>query len=185
VADPAWRDPLDPSYAERHGGRWNAPDSHAALYLNADVATARRRIDRMLAGSPVRLEDLDDGAYVLVAATLPRAQVCADALTRRGLKAMALPATYPVGSDGEVVGHAACQRAGARVRAAGLRGVWCISASSREGDGRELAWFPATRRSVARPVWPAPLPLGQWRDASGWPDLGFAEQSDPVPAPSR
>jgi hypothetical protein len=48
------------------------PHILAALYLNADVLTARAQIERMLAGSPVRIDDLDDDAYVLVAATVPR-----------------------------------------------------------------------------------------------------------------
>jgi hypothetical protein len=33
VADPGWADPLDSSFAQRLGGRWNAPDAHATLYL--------------------------------------------------------------------------------------------------------------------------------------------------------
>lgn len=180
VADPEWTDPLDPSYAGEHGGRWNPPGEFAALYLNADVVTARMQIERMLAGSPVHLDDLDDGAYVLVAATVPRAQSCADATTPAGLRALSLPETYPRDGRGREVGHALCQTAGARVHQARLRGVWCRSACTEDGRGRELAWFPATTRSVARAVWDGPLPLGGWRHASGWSDLGLAEQ--PVPA---
>jgi hypothetical protein len=80
------------------------------------------QIERMLAGSPVHIDDLDDEGYVLVAATLPRAQTCADA---------------------------------------------------------------ATRRSSARIVWDAPLPLGTWRYATRWAELGLDEQPDPRPVSTR
>jgi hypothetical protein len=179
LAEPEWRDPLDPSYAREQGGRWNPHDSFATLYLNADVATARLQIERMLAGSPVHLDDLDDEAYVLVAATLPRGQQCADAVTLAGLRSLGLPDSYPQDPTGGHVGHDVCQPIGERLRAAQLRGVWCRSASTADGRGRELAWFPATSRSLARPVWRAPLPLGRWRHAARWADIGLPEQPDP------
>lgn len=179
LADPEWSDPLDPSYARERGGRWNPPDSFATLYLNGDVATGRMQIERMLAGSPVHADDLDDHAYVLVAATLPRGQTCADATTPAGLRALALPATYPRDASGRHVGHAACQEVGSRVHGERLRGVWCRSACTADGRGRELAWFPATARSLARPVWGAPLPYGRWRHAAGWGDIELDEQPDP------
>ena len=34
IADPGWRDPLDPTFAQRFGGRWNPPDSFPTLYFN-------------------------------------------------------------------------------------------------------------------------------------------------------
>ena len=39
IADPAWTNPLDPSFAQRQGGRWNPPDSFPTLYLDEDMAT--------------------------------------------------------------------------------------------------------------------------------------------------
>jgi hypothetical protein len=180
VADLDWRDPLDPSYARVRGGRWNPPDSHATLYLNGDVVTARSQIERMLVGSPVRMDDLDDEAFVLVAATLPRAQTCADATTAPGLRALDLPASYPLDESGEEVPSARCQQIGGRAHEDGLRGVWCRSAATVDGRGRELAWFPATGRSRARPVWSVPLRLGGWRDATHWADLNLPDQAQPV-----
>jgi hypothetical protein len=183
LAEPEWEDPLDPSFAAAAGGRWNPPDSYPVLYLNGDVQTARLQIERMLAGSPVHVDDLDDGAYVLVAATLPRSQQCADAVTDSGLRALGLPPTYPLDrSGGTELGHATCQSIGMVLHGEALRGVWCRSACTSDGRGRELAWFPATRRSRARPVWDDPLPLSRWRDAGGWSELRLAEQPDPDPA---
>lgn len=182
VADPDWTDPLDPAWARERGGRWNPPGSYPTLYLNGDPVTARRQIERMLAGSPVHVDDLDDGSYVLVAARLPPAQTCADAATPAGLRAMGLPATYPREASGSETPSSVCQASGARVRAEGLRGVWCRSAITPDGSGRELAWFPATRRSRAHALWDEPLPLGAWRHVTGWVDLGFDEQVDPSPA---
>jgi RES domain-containing protein len=179
VASPDWSDPLDPSYARANGGRWNGPGSFDCLYLNGDPRTARLQVERMLAGSPATIDDLEDDAYTLVAATLPGGQRCADAVSAEGLRSLGFDDHYPLDSDGDVVGHEDCRTAGARVRAEGLRGVWCRSAASADGSARELAWFPATPRSRARAVWPEPFALGGWREASTWSDLGLPEQADP------
>lgn len=177
LADPTWTDPLDPSFAAAQGGRWNPPDSFPTLYLNADLATVRLQLERLLAGSPVEVDDLDDEAYSLVAAMLPRGQVVGDAASPEGLRALALPETYPRGTTGGTIGRGRCQEIGADLRARELRGVWCRSACTPDGRGRELAWFPATARSRARPVWDAPIPLGAWRHARGEADLGLEEPS--------
>lgn len=131
----------------------------------------------MLAGSPVRAEDLDDDAYVLVAATLPRRKRCADAVTDGGLRALGLPPTYPVDDEGDPVRHAVCQPVGQGVRQQNLRGILYRSAATTDGRGRELVWFPATRRSKARPVWDRPLALGEWRHAGSWEALGLPVQT--------
>lgn len=182
LAEPEWGDPLDPTFAAEFGGRWNPPGSYPVLYLNGDVQTVRLQIERMLAGSPVHPDDLDDEAYVLVPATLPRSQRSADAVTDPGLRALGLPTSYPLDQAGEPIGHAPCQAIGAELRTDDVRGVWCRSACTGDGLGRELAWFPATPRSRARRAWDEPLPLGRWRDADGWSDLGLDAQPDPYPA---
>jgi RES domain len=181
VADPLWTDPLDPSFAAATGGRWNPRGSFPVLYLNADPGTARLQIDRLVRDEPFTADDLEDDAYVLVAATLPRSQTCADAVSRDGLKSLGLPETYPLDAGGDVVERDVCRPIGSEVHEAGLRGVWCISAASPVHAGRELAWFPATTRSRAHPVWKVGRPLGQWRDATGWSDLELSDQSDPMP----
>jgi hypothetical protein len=150
VADESWEDPLDPTYVETHGGRWNPPGSFPVLYLNEDVATAKAQITQMLAGWPMIPDDLDRG-YVLVTATLPRGQVAADAVTDAGLEALGLPDTYPL-DHGTAIGHEECQPIGAAVKLAGLRGVHARSAATSDDRGRELAWFPARPSSRARKV---------------------------------
>ncbi|MCL1600104.1 MAG: RES family NAD+ phosphorylase [Actinomycetia bacterium] len=160
VADETWEDPLDPTYAQIHGGRWNPPSSYAALYLNEDIDTARAQIRQMLSGSPVRPEDLDRG-YVLVTATIPSRQEVADGITRVGLGSLGLPNTYPLTSSGHSIPHEVCQPIGSDVMQLGLRGVHARSAATRDGSGRELAWFPARRSSRAAPVG-APIPFDEW-----------------------
>lgn len=182
VARPTWDDPLDPSYERGQGGRWNSAASFPVLYVNGDVATARTQIEKLLAGSPVTLDDLDDEAYVLVAAILPSAQNGADAVTDGGLRALGLPDTYPRDLAGDEIDHTVCQPIGREVDDAGLDGIWCRSARTGDGRGRELAWFPSDAGATATPLWPEPLPLGIWRYATGWADLGLTDQPDPTPA---
>jgi len=166
VADTGWDDPLDPSFAQRFGGRWNPPGSYPTLYLNEDVNTARSQIHRMLEGSPVRPEDLDD-RFVLVTARLPSRQKVADAVTDEGLAALGLPGSYPLDESGERVPHKTCQPIGAVVHELELRGVHARSAAMTAGTGRELAWFPARPSSHATPLGP-PTPFHEW-----WPqDFG-------------
>ena len=153
IGDPAWANPLDPSFAKHRGGRRNPPDSFGTLYLNEDVVTARLNLRAFIAGWPYEPEDLrDDTGPILVGCTLPRRQVVCDAHSPAGLAAAGLPDTYPLETDGKPVAHARCQPVGARAKEGNLRGVRARSARSPDGAGRELAWFPATARSVARRV---------------------------------
>lgn len=178
VAKPDWPDPLDATFAQEHGGRWNPSKSFPALYLNADVMTARLQIERMLAGTPVTSDDLADDAYTLVAATLSHTQHGADAVSVSGLHALELPESYPLDASGTSISHASCQARGVGVHSQGLNGVWCRSACTEDGRGRELAWFPADH-SDANPVWTTAVPFGDWRYANTWKELGFADQLDP------
>lgn len=153
IADLAWASPLDPSFAMRRGGRWNPPDSFPTLYLNEDPVTARLNLRAFIAGWPYEPEDLrSDTGPVLVGATLPRGQVVCDVHSPPGVRAVGLPATYPFDARGRLVPHGKCQPIGRQIKALGLRGVRCRSAQSRDGAGRELAWFPATSRSRATPT---------------------------------
>lgn len=160
VADQTWNDPLDPTFAQRHGGRWNPPRSYATLYLNEDVETARAQIHQMLEGSPVRPEDIDQG-YVLITAILPTRQEVADGATDEGIGALGLPRTYPLDRSGHVVAHDVCQPIGEDIKEHGLRGIHARSAAIPDGSGRELAWFPARPSSRAKPIGD-PIPFGEW-----------------------
>lgn len=144
IADSGWTDPLDPSFAQRHGGRWNPPDSFPVLYLNEDLVTARLNLRLFIANWPYEPEDLrDDTGPLLVGCSLPVDQVVCDAHSRAGVRAVGLPATYPLDEHGNEVPHARCQEIGARVHDADLNGVRARSARAPDGAGRELAWFPA------------------------------------------
>lgn len=162
VADSSWDDPLDPSYADRLGGRWNAPGEGPTLYVNADLRTARAQVARMLVGTAIDIEDLrDDAPFVAVPVRLPSRQRVADATTDVGLVSLGLPRTYPQRVRGGEVGWNTCRRAARLVRAARLRGVLARSAATPDGSGRELAWFPA--RSAHAVAAGEPQPFAQWR----------------------
>lgn len=160
VADSAWDDPLDPTFAQHRGGRWNPMGSFPTLYLNEDLPTAKAQIHKMLDGSPITPDDLDE-AYVLITATLPSRQVVADAITTSGVQALGLPETYPLDAAGQIVSHETCQSIGTDVKERGLRGVHARSAAMPDGTGRELAWYPARRSSRATAV-DDPILFSEW-----------------------
>ena len=153
IADPAWSDPLDATFAMRLGGRWNPPGSFPTLYLNEDLITARLNLKRFIALWPYEPEDLrDDTGPVLIEARLPSNQTVCDCHTRQGIAAAGLPSNYPHDPDGKAVPHVACQAVGMRAKSEGLRGVRARSAVTPDGAGRELAWFPAIVSSRAHLV---------------------------------
>ena len=164
IADAEWSDPLDPTYAQRKGGRWNAPGSHATLYLNEDILTARVNLIAFVSRWPYEPEDLrNDTGPVLVEARLPRHQTVVDVHTADGVAAVGLPNTYPLARSGEVIPHERCQLVGSAVKEAEFRGVLCRSANQPLGAGRELAWFPASRRSRATHLGSTPYEDWFWR----------------------
>lgn len=153
IVEAGWTDPLDDTFAQARGGRWNPPGSWRTLYLNEDLVTARPNLDRFITAWPYEPEDLnDDSGPHLAVATLPRAQTVADVHTSQGVDAVGPPPSYPHDAAGNLVAHGSCQTVGAQVKAAGLRGVRCRSARAPHGAPRELARFPATTRSQAHLV---------------------------------
>lgn len=153
IADRDWGDPLDPSYAEIAGGRWNPPHSFPVLYLNEDVVTARLNVRAFVSEWPYEPEDLrTDTGPVLIAATLPQQQRVIDVHTPDGVASVGLPATYPADAEGGFVGHPACQAIGAEAKTAGHDGIRCRSAQSPDGEGRELAWYPRKPEMTASSI---------------------------------
>jgi RES domain len=151
IADPVWENPLDPRYAMHSGGRWNPPNSFPVLYLNEDQVTGRLNLRAFIAKWPYEPEDLrSDTGPVLIGVELPRQQQVVDVHSRAGVLAVGLPFTYPLDRRRKRVSHARCQPIGVSAKAAGIRGIRARSAQSPDGAGRELAWFPANERSVAR-----------------------------------
>lgn len=125
------------------------------VHLRPGLAACRRVLNlrAFIARWPYEPEDLrDDTGPILVGCNLPRRQVVCDAHSPAGLRSAGLPNTYPLAPGGVSVPHTRCQPIGTKVKEAGLRGVRARSAHSPDGAGRELAWFPATARSVSRRV---------------------------------
>lgn len=161
-----WDDPLDPTHAQRIGGRWNPPDSWPTLYLNRNVEAARAQITRLLRGTPLTADDLADDAFDLVSAVLPQAQVV-DGVSDEGLAAAGLPSTYPVDESGQVIDPGVYQRIATSARESHWEGVEARSAADPDpGTGAsELAWWGHGAR--AQQVG-GRMPYGEWR-AAGCP----------------
>ncbi len=146
VADPSWDDPLDGSFAQRFGGRWNPENSFPVIYLNADMETARANARRMLTvqlqGYPYAAEDvIEDELPVLVSAFVPEGSYL-DVVNNDAIVANGLPLTYPLDGGSTIVPWSVCQPIGVSAHNASLSGVACRSAAAlAPADGEELAWF--------------------------------------------
>ena len=164
LADRAWVDPLDGSFAQETGGRWNPPKSWPTLYFSRDVETARGQILRLLEGTSVNPDDLTDDAYELVALVLPAMRVV-DIVTDEGVVDAGLPLTYPCDAAGQLITHAACQRIAQDAHASGADGIEARSALIPVYPlaTTELAWWPGAQApaQVGERV-----PYGHWRAAS-------------------
>lgn len=139
MADPAWATGLDPNYSQVSGGRWNPPGSFPVLYLNADIETARARVDRNFVGLPYGPLDLRRDRRPILVATLVPEEPFVDIVSDQGCVAAGLPATYPRHRNGREVSHARCQAVGVAVHEQRLPGIAYRSAARL--DGEELAWF--------------------------------------------
>lgn len=167
MAQRDWLDPLDTSFAQRVGGRWNPANSWATLYLSRDLDTARAQIARLLESSPVAPDDLADDAYDLIAVTLPAARVTdvVDIVSAEGVAGANLPATFPRDATGHVIPHATCQRIAQRAHDQGADGIEARSALAAISPPTtsELAWWPGSHRATQVG---GRVPYGQWRSRS-------------------
>lgn len=161
LAEPDWTDPLDTSYSQARGGRWNAPGAFACLYLNDTVAEARIQVLHKLAGLPYGPEDLDpDQQHDLVRVEIPTARYL-DCVTDAGLALVGLPRTYPRYGNNRPVGHHACQRVGQQAWANDLPGIACRSAAAGAAKTNEELCFFA-RSDHPRPTVTGRTPFADW-----------------------
>ena len=129
VADPAWQNPLDSSYALRSGGRWNSPGSFPVVYLNRDLRMARANVARKFRGLPYGPELLrSEEAPILIEASVPDSEYV-DILTDGGCADVGLPVTYPKRPDGSEVNWTECQAIGQEAWTRGCQGIACRSAA--------------------------------------------------------
>ena len=161
LAEPGWVDPLDTSYGQRRGGRWNPPGAFAVLYLNDSVPTSRLQVLHKLGGLPYGPEDLEPSAqHDLVTVEVPTLTHL-DCVSDDGLAAVALPTSYPRYRNGRPVTHATCQPIGSRAFESRLAGVACRSAATNaKPDNQELAFFD--RASGPRPAVTTRTPFAAW-----------------------
>lgn len=143
IAKDWWPDPLDGSFAQRDGGRWNAPGSFPVVYLNATEEVARANVVRTLARVGTSWEDLQEEARpILVDVDVPENEFL-DVVTDRGCRDAGLPEIYPLDGRGREVPWRRCRPVGQEAFGAGLAGVACRSAAiPRPPYAEELAWFP-------------------------------------------
>jgi len=151
VADPGWVDPLDRVYSRERGGRWNPPGSFGVVYLNSSIPLARAQMRAKLGRRGIEPEDLlSASAPVLIDVRVPSGEYV-DVVTAGGIRALALPASYPRDAAGHFVSHADCQPIGVRARRDGHPGIACRPAVDKAPPGsEELAYFGRRRLSLLK-----------------------------------
>ena len=173
VCDPSWNDPLDTSFAERHGGRWNPAGSFGVLYLCATIAVAAGNARRAYEGEIATLFDLlpqhrPDLQIVRIAPTS-----FVDAATDDGLRTLRLPLAYPEGASWR-----RCQGIGARAYQGGELGIACRSAdavdiSARPAAGEELVVFDRALQCVTRLE---RIPFARWYPVETGAELDWVKR---------
>lgn len=142
VADPAWRRPLDGSYAADRGGRWNPAGSFPVVYLCSTVPVARAIVLRRFDGLPYSVLDLLPDRRPVLVETDVREHRAVDVVTDAGCRAAGLPETYPREPGGADVGWSRTQPVGRAAWEQGEASIACRSAATSSADeGEELAWF--------------------------------------------
>jgi RES domain-containing protein len=159
VCDPSWADPLDTSFAKRHGGRWNPAGAFGVLYLCATISVAAGNARRAYEGEIATLFDLlPERRPDLQVVTVAPIRVV-DAATDSGLRSLRLPLTYPAG-----ISWKRCQVIGKRAYGRGEKGIACRSADATDRanvpiEGEELVVFDRAIRCVTRRE---RLPFARW-----------------------
>lgn len=147
VCGPDWDDPSDTTYSKTHGGRWNAPGTFGALYLNENLEGARANARRWIEGNfgaGTLPEDIAEAFLPDVASFQIARRNFADAVTDRGRKALGLTPRYATGK-----GYARCRRIGARLYAAKEFGITTLSAATTQNE--ELVVFDTVVKQIAKP----------------------------------
>lgn len=165
VVAPEWIDPLDTSYSERSGGRWNPSGEFGALHLNANTRVAAANARARHSGRAIDLFDLLPQARPdLVELEIPTLDVV-DACSTRGITALGFDERFPHG-----VACPACQAIARAAHSTGLPGVAARSnaeASSTAFPGEELALFeevaigPPRARLAFKDWYSGPIPGGR------------------------
>ena len=146
LADPAWRRPLDATFAAERGGRWNPPGSFPVAYLCRTLAVARANAIRRFEGLPYGVLDLHPDRRPVLIATHVLPHRSADVVTDLGCRPVGLPSSYPLDGRGARIDWARTQSIGVAAHDAGERSIACRSAALPRGvSGEELAWFVRSR----------------------------------------
>jgi hypothetical protein len=116
------------------------------VYLNASVDVARAQVRHKLEARGIRPEDLlSEEGPVLVHTHVPEDDYV-DAISIAGLRALGLPATYPLDEGGAPIAHSVCQPLGQQAWDSGEPGIACRSAAhTARVDDEELAFFARRR----------------------------------------
>lgn len=142
LAEPHWANPLDTTFSEQHGGRWNEPGAYGVLYLNAGERVARLQVEHRLAGQPYDVEDLDPAEQHDLVSVDVRETDALDLVGNDGLRAVGLPVGYPFDADGRPVTHVQCHPVGRAAYDALLAAIACRSAATGAAPtDEELAVF--------------------------------------------
>ncbi len=150
LADVDWSDPLDGSFSQAKGGRWNPPGSFPVVYLNATEDVARALVRARMNSVAIEPEELDPIEGPLLVRSHVPGEDFVDIITDKGCIAAGLPDTYPLDTNGKRIGQADCQPIGVEAWKTGDPGIACRSATQgAPAQVEELAWFQRDHRLMS------------------------------------
>jgi RES domain len=151
LAEPDWADPLDTSYSQQRGGRWNAPGTYGVLHLNRDPGVARLQVQHKLRGQPYGVEDLDESEQHDLVDVEVSDREWLDCVTDEGLESVGLPATYPRHRNRRPVRHTTCRPVGQAAFDDEQHGIACRSAATGASlNDEELGVFDRDVSSIVQ-----------------------------------
>jgi RES domain-containing protein len=136
---PSYDQPLDSSYAQQTGGRWNPPGSFAVLYTFTSPQTAQTWLDTRWSALGFTWDEIEPAKLPDLVVMDAEVEGLADVATDEGLQAFGLPAVYPVGFETSG-SYSMTQAIGVQIHDRQGPGLVTRSATAQSWTGPMLNW---------------------------------------------
>ena len=136
---PSHNEPLNSTYSQVSGGRWNPAGSFPVLYTFTSPQSANYWIETRWASLGFTWEEVAPERLPDLAVVTVQLEALADVATDAGLQFFGLPATYPVGFETPAA-YAVTRPIGVEIHARQVAGLVTRSATARRWQGPIINW---------------------------------------------